>query len=253
MEGNITLDEYYNALEAYNCNGEKHFATDGSDYYVSFEHRAMFKLLTTLKDRNISYQELFRSCDVNNDADVNIKELETVLTGLSAEFYQKDTQAIHNFFDIDKNNQCTEQEFMTQLAKAERLFTQHKERLAGRSGAAGDLRGTVSGFDDQTGMNAYIPRYNESSPRTQEELLTDFLVNEFSSKNIQPARIFSMADQRRTESVKFSVILDAMLKMMPHFTRDFVDQIPGAFGMSPSDMLSKNEFAMLFDMKAKLT
>jgi hypothetical protein len=45
MEGNITCDEYYNALEAYNCSGEKHFATDGSDYYVSFEHRAMFKLL----------------------------------------------------------------------------------------------------------------------------------------------------------------------------------------------------------------
>jgi len=91
MEGNITLEEYYNALEAYGCSGEKHFALDGSDYYCSFEHRAMFKLLNILKDRNISYQELFRSCDVNNDGDVNIKELESVLTGFSAEFYQKDT------------------------------------------------------------------------------------------------------------------------------------------------------------------
>jgi hypothetical protein len=32
------------------------------------------------------------------------EELEAVLTGFSAEFYQKDCQAIHNFFDIDKNN-----------------------------------------------------------------------------------------------------------------------------------------------------
>jgi hypothetical protein len=31
---------------------------------------------------------------------------------LSAEFYQKDTQAVHGFLDIDKNNQCSEQEFI---------------------------------------------------------------------------------------------------------------------------------------------
>lgn len=138
MEGTITLEEFYNALEAYNCGGEKHYPYDGTDYYVSFEHKAMFKLLTILKDRRMSYQELFRSCDCNDDKDVNIKELETVLTGFSAEFYQKDTQAIHNFFDIDKNNSCTEEEFMGQLAKAERLLAAHKARLAsGRPGTAG--------------------------------------------------------------------------------------------------------------------
>ena len=46
MEGNITQEEFYNALEAYNQSGEKHYATDGSDYYVSYEHRAMFKLVS---------------------------------------------------------------------------------------------------------------------------------------------------------------------------------------------------------------
>jgi hypothetical protein len=55
MEGTITLEEYYNALEAYNCAGEKHYPYDGTDYYVSFEHKAMFKLLTILKDRRMSY------------------------------------------------------------------------------------------------------------------------------------------------------------------------------------------------------
>ena len=87
MEGNITLAEFYNALEAYSVSGENHTDPEGSDYYATFEHRAMFKLLTILKDRSISYQELLRSCDVNDDKDVNIRELETVLTGLSAEFY----------------------------------------------------------------------------------------------------------------------------------------------------------------------
>ena len=95
MEGTITLEEYYNALEAYGVESEKHFALDGTDYYVPFTHRAMFKLISILKDRGIANQELYRSCDVNNDGDVNISELESVLTGFSAEFYQKDTQAIH--------------------------------------------------------------------------------------------------------------------------------------------------------------
>ena len=108
MEGNITLEEYYNALEAYSCAGEEHSNPDGSDYYCPFEHRSMFKLLTILKDRNISFIELFLSCDVNNDREVSIRELQTVLSGLSPEFYEKDTQAIHNFLDIDKNGQCSE-------------------------------------------------------------------------------------------------------------------------------------------------
>jgi len=95
MEGTISLEEYYNALEAYGVESEKHYPLDGTDYYVPFTHRAMFKLIMILKDRGISYQELYRSCDVNNDGDVNISELESVLTGFSAEFYQKDTQAIH--------------------------------------------------------------------------------------------------------------------------------------------------------------
>ena len=65
-----------------------------------------------MKERKITSSDLFRACDVSDDKDVNIRELEAVLTGFSAEFYQKDCQAIHNFFDIDKNNTCTETEFM---------------------------------------------------------------------------------------------------------------------------------------------
>mgnify|MGYP000403192448 FL=1 len=55
MEGNITLEEFQNGLEAYNCSGESHTNPDGSDIYVSFEHRAVFKLLGILKEMNISY------------------------------------------------------------------------------------------------------------------------------------------------------------------------------------------------------
>lgn len=69
---------------------------------------------------------------------------------------------------------------MGQIQKAERLFVAHKERLAGGTGnAAGSLRGTMGFNDRDEGMNGYIPGYNASSPRSQGEMLTDYLVNEF--------------------------------------------------------------------------
>jgi hypothetical protein len=33
LEGSITKDEYYDALEAYTVSGEKHMSLDGSIYY----------------------------------------------------------------------------------------------------------------------------------------------------------------------------------------------------------------------------
>ena len=153
MEGNITLQEFYNALEAYNCSGEKHTQID--DYYVAFEHRAMFKFLQILKERNISHQELFRSCDVNNDGNITIRELENVIQGISPEFYLKETQAIHNFFDIDRNGLCSEKEYMTQIAKAEVLFTHHNERLAeGKIGSPSTIK-SLNGLNNDE-ISKYI-------------------------------------------------------------------------------------------------
>ena len=43
---------------------------DGSDYYHSFEQRSVFKLQDILKERKITAQELYRSCDVDNDGEV---------------------------------------------------------------------------------------------------------------------------------------------------------------------------------------
>jgi hypothetical protein len=76
------------------------------------------------------------------------------------------------------------------------------------------------------------------------------LANQLGQKNLQPARIFAMADTQRSNSVKFSLILDTLNKILPNLTREFMDQIPYAFEMSPSDMLSKAEFDMLFDTRS---
>lgn len=57
---------------------------------------------------------------------------------------------------------------MSQFNKAERLLTQHKDRLAGgRPATAGTLRGTmVVGISNRDGFNSLLPGYNESSPHS---------------------------------------------------------------------------------------
>lgn len=75
---------------------------------------------------------------------------------------------------------------------------------------------------DMDGMNAYIPGYNQSSPRTQGEKLTNFLSNEMYQKNIKPVRVFSMADSNRVGTVKFSAILDALKKCVPTFSDELI-------------------------------
>lgn len=99
-------------------------------------------------------------------------------------------------------------------------------------------------------MDEFIPGFSQASPRTQGEKVTAFLANQLGQKNLQPARIFAMADTQRSNSVKFSLILDTLNKILPNLTREFMDQIPYAFEMSPSDMLSKEEFDMLFDTRS---
>jgi hypothetical protein len=52
MEGFISIEEYYSALEAYNVSGEKHKSLDGGIYHP-FEHRVLFKLIVQLRKKNI--------------------------------------------------------------------------------------------------------------------------------------------------------------------------------------------------------
>jgi len=54
---------------------------------------------------------------------------------MSSEFKQKDLHSIYNFFDVDGNNVCTENEFEEQLGKARPLYESYLQREA-RSGKA---------------------------------------------------------------------------------------------------------------------
>ena len=86
MEGNISMEEYTNALEAYGVSGERHKPLDGSALYHPFEHRCMFKLIQELNKKNISFIEMFNACDVNDDSRVTLSEIKNFIEGLSPDF-----------------------------------------------------------------------------------------------------------------------------------------------------------------------
>jgi len=55
MENNITIKEYFEALEAYNCSMENHQHVEGVGFELSFEHKSVFKLLEIIKERKITF------------------------------------------------------------------------------------------------------------------------------------------------------------------------------------------------------
>ena len=111
MEGSITRDEYYNALEAYSVSGEKHKSFDGTIYHP-FEYRCLFKLISVLRQKNISFLEMFNACDINDDSRVNILEITRFAEGISPDLKQKEIHALMNYLDIDKNKTVDKDEFL---------------------------------------------------------------------------------------------------------------------------------------------
>lgn len=69
-------------------------------------------MIAELKRKDISYLELFNSCDVNDDTRVNIKELQTFIESLSSDFRIKEIYALVNYLDIDKNGLLDKDEFL---------------------------------------------------------------------------------------------------------------------------------------------
>jgi len=144
---------------------------------------------------------------------------------------------------------------MSQLAKAERLWASHKDRLAGGSGSAAAFRGTMGGLNDRDlGLDQWIPGYAGSSPGAQTEKMADYLVSVFKEKGLLPARLYAMADTRQPRGgpVRFGAILSSMAKVLPQLAPELLEQVPYAFQLTPEALLSREDFDMLFDVRASM-
>ena len=67
-------------------------------------------------------------------------------------------------------------------------------------------------------------------------------MGEMKLRKINPQRLFSMADSERANRVEFRACLDALRKMIPDLSAEFLDEIPPALGKSMDDIITKSEF-----------
>ena len=112
IEGTITLEEYMNALEAYGCSGERH--TRSLDCQVlnqSFQHRCLFKLITELQKKDITFLEMYNACDLEDNGRAQLSEIRNFIEGLSSEFKQKEVHALIAYLDLDGNGIVTRDEY----------------------------------------------------------------------------------------------------------------------------------------------
>ena len=75
----ISISEYYNALEAYNCRGEIIGPFDDDPNSIKFEHQALFRMVKVLRERNISFDTLFKEADSSGDGQLDLNELKSFL------------------------------------------------------------------------------------------------------------------------------------------------------------------------------
>jgi len=119
--GTISISEYYSTLEAYNARGEKNGPFDDDPTNLKFELQALFRMITILRERNISADELFRMADTSGDGKIELEELKICLKGIGG-CQEKELHAIRGFLDIDGNGDIDENEFMQQMKKANKMF-----------------------------------------------------------------------------------------------------------------------------------
>ncbi len=125
IEGTISLEEYMNALEAYGCSGERHRSLDsGSVLSQSFQHRSLFKLITELQKKDITFLEMYNACDLEDDGKAQLSEVRNFIEGLSSDFKQKEVHALIAYLDIDGNGIITRDEYLRQMTKGENLIRQ---------------------------------------------------------------------------------------------------------------------------------
>ena len=99
-------------------------------------------------------------------------------------------------------------------------------------------------LDNQPGqpIDDFIPGYDELAPEVKGEKLIEFLVDELKLRKINPDRIFAMADARRANKVKLRACLQALKKVIPDLSTEFLNELPPVLEKSIDDIITKAQF-----------
>ena len=110
FSGAITIDEYYFALDTYNCRVEGHSPFDKDPNWEPYTHRSIIKFVAAMKERDLTDDEFFRMIDVSNDGFIQIAEMEAVIK-IFSDFSSKELHSVYKFFDIDENGVIDKTEY----------------------------------------------------------------------------------------------------------------------------------------------
>jgi Ca2+-binding EF-hand superfamily protein len=131
FEGHITLDEFQDALEAYNLQGEKHLQqTNGNRRLHNMQSRVLETLTNIMSSKGISVEQLFAFVDRDESGFISPAELKATIQSINPTLLIKELKAIENFFSrVDKNNdsRLSLEEFTQLFGRAEHIVERKKE------------------------------------------------------------------------------------------------------------------------------
>ena len=100
MNQQITYKELINALQAFKYRSEQ--SSPQTAEFMNYEQECFFRLMEVLRSRRVKFSEFFCMLDVNNDGDIDLHEIESVLKSFG-EFKIKEIKTLFQAFDIDGN------------------------------------------------------------------------------------------------------------------------------------------------------
>ena len=98
--GHISWREYIFALQTYQCLGEDPSLVPDETGQASPQIESVFKMISVMKERKLTAEELFKMIDIDGNGVLNLNELDEVVKALS-DFQKKEIKSIHSYFDID--------------------------------------------------------------------------------------------------------------------------------------------------------
>lgn len=130
LKGAVTIDEYYDALDAYDCRGDE---DDSPSYHdnlqaVSPTRMSVFKMIKALEQKKIDNDGVFKFIDAEKAEFVRLDYLERKLKALG-ELNPEELKRIRSFFDLDGDGQIDKYEFLWKINRAQRLYAAYLKKI----------------------------------------------------------------------------------------------------------------------------
>jgi len=129
--GSVSLEEYQEALEAYELAGERHFLTSGKGKpYHSLQNKALEALSDMMRQKNMTSDELFDMIDVNESGTIDLAEFKQVLQKVNPGMLIKEAKGIQTYFeqfDVNNNGTIERDEFNSLFDRIKRIVDKKKE------------------------------------------------------------------------------------------------------------------------------